>query len=247
MGHPHLSPELNAIVERSQQSNGFFVKDLPVGIMITITANKFECTIVVVKPENNEVALISNDERVSGPDIWIVRGSNFGGSGMKVGWIGTDGKMIMNRLAGGQMTSHPVNKWEIRDDPAEAKRIADEAEAKRPKEMTPEEEAEHDRKIDAAIEKLVVEKFDQSVQARVRTLVNFFENGPGKIAAISLLLYAKEQDKLDRAIELLQRDCDDDWEYKPPSVRGDPGFLPLYAQKWENLYAELGLPLPNKK
>lgn len=247
MGHQGLSTELNAIVEHSQESEGFFVKNLFVGTMIDITAGKFECTIVVVNPEGQEVALICNDERIKGPDIWIVQGSGFGGSGMKVGWIGTGGRIIMNRLAGGQAESNPVNKWTFRDDPIEAQRITNEAEANRPEEMTAEEAAEHENEFNAAVEKFITETLSESIRERARKIIEEFGNEYGKNRAIDVLYQAQKKGNLDLALELLERDIRDEWLYQPPPVRGDPEFLPKNARIWLSLYAELGLSLSNEE
>ncbi len=246
MGHQNLSPELEAVVAKSQESSGFFIKDLPAGTMFDIVAGKFECVIVIVNPEKQEVAMTCNVKQIEGPDIWIVQGSGFGGSGLKAGWIGTDGRMTMNRLAGGLVESDPVNSWALRNDPVEIQRITEEAEARRPKEMSAEEAAEHDKEFAAAVEKFITETLPESVQGRARKIIEEFGNEYGKSYAIDLLYQAQNKGNLDPlALELLERDMKEEWSYQPPEVRGDVEFLPKSAHIWRSVYIELGLKFPS--
>ena len=247
MTHPNLSPEINDQVEKGNTDSGFFVNKMEPGTMIHIVTRRTSYTLVVVNPAENEVAMISTQEGIEGPDLWSVMGSGWGGSLMKVGWIGLNAQMRMRRLSGGLLESSSVRSFVVRDDPAEAKRIMEEAEAKRPRVMTEEEEKEYNRRFAAAVEELLVKEFDdEGVRNRAREMIGRFGNIPAKGAVAGVLYQAKKHGKLDLGFELLERDWRDQWDFQPPQIAGDPEFMPLNAHRWEALYRDLGVPLPSE-
>jgi hypothetical protein len=245
MAHPNLSPALNARLDSDNASNGFFVEDLSSGMMIDIVTGKTNYTVVVIDPVKREVAMISNRKQLEGPDIWRVMGSGWGGSMLKIGWIGVDMRMQMRRLAGGLLESSAVRSFNIREDAAKAKRIIDEAEAKRPRLMTPEEVAEYDRKLAGAVEETIIAEFEsEEVRDRAREMIGRFGNNSAKMCVTGVLSQGKKYDKLEQAFKLLERDWQAHWCWQPPSIAGDPEFMALNAHRWKALYQDLGVPSP---
>ena len=205
--HPNLSAGINAQIEKGNTDSGFFVNRMEPGTMIHIVARSASFTMVVVNPEENEVAMTSTVEGMEGPDLWMVMGSGWGGSLMKVGWIGLDAQMRMRRLSGGLLESATVSSFVVLDDPVEATRIMEEAEARRPRVMTKEEEEEHNQRFATAVEELLVKEFDdKEVRNRAREMIGHFGNIPAKGTVVGVLCQAKKYEKLDLAFELLERD-----------------------------------------
>ncbi|OGI92336.1 hypothetical protein A2933_01230 [Candidatus Nomurabacteria bacterium RIFCSPLOWO2_01_FULL_46_18] len=245
--HPNLSASINAQVQKGNTDSGFFVNRMEPGTMIHIVARSTSFTMVVVNPEKNEVAMTSTVEGIEGPDLWMVMGSGWGSSLMKVGWIGLDAQMRMRRLSGGLLESATVSSFVVLDDPAEATRIMGEAEARRPRVMTEEEEEEYEQRFATAVEELLVREFDgEGVRNRAREMIGRFGNIPAKGAVAGVLCQAKKYEKLDLAFKLLEQDWVGQWYFQPPQVAGNPEFMPLNAHRWKALYRNLGVPLPSE-
>ncbi len=246
MDHPNLSPEINAVVQAGNNNPSINITTQQKGTMFDITSGHTKYTIVVVVPEKQEVAMITDNPNIKGTDIWYLMGAGWGGSMMKIGYIVIGAQMRMRRLSGGLIETSPIKSFSLRDEPEEAKRIMDEAESRRPHVMTEEEERDYNAKFAEAIEKIIAKEFPSDKQEWIREMVGRFGNTPAKGVVLGILSQAQKHGKLDEAQRLLERDWEKNWCFQPPSVAGDPEIMPLNAHRWNALYNELGIPLPNQ-
>jgi len=173
-------------------------------------------------------------------------GAGWGGSVMQVGRIVVGAQMRMRRLSGGTIETSPVKSFSVRDDPRRAKRIMDEAEARRPRVMTEAEEKEYDSKFAEIVEEIISKEFPGDKQAWIREMVGRFGNTPAKGTVLGVLSQAQKHGKMDEAMRLLERDWEKHWYYQPGYAAGDPEFMPLNAHRWDALYRELGIPKPSE-
>jgi hypothetical protein len=76
-GNPHLSPEINAALASVKDMTGLFLRDLPVGYEAEVRTK-------------NTTYVLSRAGLVVGGKYggWRVNGSTFGGSMIRVGWVG---------------------------------------------------------------------------------------------------------------------------------------------------------------
>lgn len=244
--HPNLSPGLNAVVHASEGKPGIDITTQQKGAMFEVETGNSKYTIVVVNPENQEVAMISNNPNIQGTDIWYLMGSGWGGSMMKVGFVAVGAQMRMRRLSGGLIETSSVKSFSQCNNPEEAERIVAEAESKRPRFMTEEEEQDYKAQFEKVTEEIIQKEFPSDKQESVREMVALFGNIPAKGTVMGVLCQAQKYGKLDEAQRLLKRDFEKHWYFQPSSVAGDPEFMPLNAHRWDALYKELGVPFPNQ-
>ena len=85
MDHPNLSPEINAAIAESELQGGVFVDKLPLGHSLRVTTQNTKYTI-----ERREDGLyMSGHYKYCPKPVKVnILGSNFGGSMLKVGFIG---------------------------------------------------------------------------------------------------------------------------------------------------------------
>ncbi len=250
MPHPNLSPELNAVVDAGEKNPGIDITAQEKGMMFYVATRNTKYTIVIVDPAKQEIAVASTNPEIPGPDIYYYMGAGWGGSMMKVGCIVVGAQMRMRRLAGGLIETSPVKDIAFcsgGNSVKKAKQIIEEAEAKRPRVMTEEEEKDYDAKFAKAVEKIITKEFPADKQDWIREMVGRFGNIPAKGTVLGVLSQAQKHGKLDKAIQLLERDWKEQWNYQPPPVAGDPEFMPLNAHRWSALYRELGIPLPSQE
>lgn len=245
MSHPNLSPELNAAVRAGEENPGIDIKTQQKGAMFNVVSGHTKYTIVVVDPKKQEVAMKTDNSKI-GTDIWYLMGAGWGGSMIKIGWIVVGAQMRMRRLSGGVIETSPVKSFSLHDDAVEAKRITDEAESRRPRIMTEEEEQQQDAKFVQALEEIIAGEFPGDKQDWIREMVGRFGNIAAKGVVLGVLSQAQKYNKLDKAQRLLERDWKENWFFQPSYAAGDPEFMPLNAHRWNALYCELGVPLPSQ-
>jgi len=246
MPHPNLSPELNAAVQAGDENPGINITVQKKGMMFCVITGNTKYTIVIVDPEKQEIAVKSTRPEIPGPDIYYYLGAGWGGSMMKIGCIVIGAQMRMRRLSGGLIETSPVKGFVPRNDPTKAKRIMAEAESRRPQVMTEEEERDFEAKFEKVTEELIQKEFPSNEREWIRKMVGRFGNIPAKGTVLGVLSQAHKFGKLDEAQQLLERDFEKYWYYQPPSVAGDPEFMPLNAHRWNALYRELEIPFPNQ-
>lgn len=86
MDHPNLSPEINKNIADSEKNDGLFVSDLPFRSDITF---KTKNTTYTLSKESDGTLLISGNDKFC-PTLTKchINGSTWGGSMIKIGWIG---------------------------------------------------------------------------------------------------------------------------------------------------------------
>lgn len=245
--HPNLSPALNAAVQAGTDNPGIDIKTQARGTMFDVVSGHTKYTIVVVDPEKQEIAMVTDNHKISGTDLWYYMGAGWGGSMMKVGWIVVGAQMRMRRLSGGAIETSPVKNFSLRNEPEEARRIMDEAESRRPQVMTEDQEHDQDAQFAEAAEEIIKGEFPPDQQGWIREMVGHFGNIPAKAVVLGVVSQAQKHGKLDKAKQLLERDWERDWRFQPPYAAGDPEFMPLNAHRWNALYHELGVPLPSQE
>jgi len=243
--HPNLSPELNAAIQAGDE-NRIDIKTQQRGMMFDVVTGHTKYTIVVVDPEKQEIAMVTDNPEIPGTDLWCLMGAGWGGSMMKIGFIVVGAQMRMRRLSGGLIETSPVKSFSLRDEPEEAKRIIDKAESRRPQFMTEEEEREYDAQFAEAIERIIAKEFPVDKQEWIREMIGRFGNTSTKGVVLGVLSQAQKYGRFDKAQQLLERDWKRHWYYQPPQVAGDPEFMPLNAHRWDALYRELDIPLPSQ-
>ncbi len=241
--HPNLSPEINDWLKQMKNSEGFDIKARKKGDMFKVTTRSGSVyTFVVTNPENQEVAMVSPDNRNSKmrkPQLYVIDGATGGGSMVRVGWIGIGSYLRMRRISiGGLYTITPIQFITLRQEPELAAQIVAAAEATRPKAWTEEDKKNAEKKL----RELTDEKFPADKIGPVENLINFF-CWNGKVMMLTLLIKAQEAGKLDEAFKVISKQIREHWGYRPPEIRGE--FITesdvYYMQQ---AYLELGLQVP---
>jgi hypothetical protein len=245
VAHNNFSNKLNDFVA---DKRGFSIGELTAGTLIDIQTARTRYAMVVVDPAKSEVAMTGSRTEFMDPKLWILQGSSAGGSCMKMQWIGVGLTFAMNRLSdGGLMQSSPVETFDFRDDPAEAKRITDAAEAKRPQVMTSKEEAAYGKKVKEVIALFVEKHFPESERLRIMEFIANFKNTNAAGSVLGVLSQGLKHGKFERAFELLEADWKNQWQFQPPHLAGDPDLMPMNAHRWAALWTNLGVPTPGEE
>lgn len=244
MGYENLSPNLRKFVEAVQKGDGFEVKQLPENTLLElVTKHDHRYTVLVTNPEKGEVVLFGEGvKELREPQLFILQGSTFGGSAVKIGWIGTGLRPRLNPLIGGLVTLSPVKEINFINDPEKAQRIRRQVEASRPPKATEAEIEEAKKNLGKWIE----EKFAGGQLEEVKRLVGEFAFPDGQGVILGILDRAREAGKLTQALETLERQLADHWSWRPPMFRGlfinekDVAYI-------HQAYQELGLPFPARE
>jgi len=238
-----ISAEAFALVNADKLTEGFFIKNLPRGTYIRLHGHNHHYDIVVVNPEGQEVALNSNHPQIPKNKLWLLDGSDAGGSMLKLGFVGIDLQPRLRGLSGGLIHMSAVQKIEPLSNKEEAEAILLEAEKNRPQVMTAEEEAEHNKNFGEIIKKLVREEFPEH-EGRIMELMERFGNQDAQMVLSGVFYQAKKYGKIREAFELLEKDWERDWAFQPPFIRGNPEAMPINAHRWDNFFERLGVPRP---
>lgn len=237
--HSNLSPDLQRFVEVAEGNNGFDVSKLTRGALFQLfTESGSAYAAVVTNPKNCEIA-ITGGRNLKKPVLLVLQGSTFGGSAVKLRWIGIGLRPRLHPLTGGIVTLGAVKRFAFVNDPVRAERIMKKAEARRPKEAT----AVDLKKWERETENFMVERFSGEHLERIQKLVREFCVPNGRMIMLGILDRAKEARKLEQALAILERQCREHWLYRPPELRGE--FITEKDVAYvERAYHELGLPVP---
>jgi len=85
MNHPNLSNEINSNIAQSEIEGGVFLKDLPVGAVLHVRTRNTSYT---VEKRADGLYISGHAEYCPEPVSCHIHGSTFGGSMLKVGFIG---------------------------------------------------------------------------------------------------------------------------------------------------------------
>ncbi len=194
---------------RSAIDGGVFIKNLPRGALLSIVTTHNVYWIAVVDPENGEVAIEGGI--LSAPRLFQLIGSTFGGSMIKIGWVGTG----MFLKCYGFQSSH-VQSVRVETDLARAQRIVAEA-TKNTAVLTKEEVRE-------TYKAFLRENFkDPLTLRRVRDILDPFCLA-GKICLSSFLKRAQDVKKIEKALEVAEGLLRESWIYQHREMRGNPYF-----------------------
>jgi hypothetical protein len=108
--HPNLTPEVNAAIRDSELAGGVFIKNLPIGTTVKVQTNNTLYTI-----DHNE-----DGDYIQGSPKYCpertkasIHGSTFGGSMIKVGWIGVGMYLEFSTPEHGTIGTSKIQSFEI--------------------------------------------------------------------------------------------------------------------------------------
>lgn len=241
MGHPNLSPELNAFIKTAQTNSGFEIGQLPENALFEIHTQNSVYTIVVVDPKAGIIALMGTRETYEEPDLYAYLGSTWamGASALKLGWVGVDLHARFQSIDGQLITTTKLQRFVMLSDPAKAAEIRTKAEARRPGALEP-ASADKMQKWQEDFDKQVAADFAGEHLPAVQQWLSQFSIR-GKCNAANFFAAAKGAGKLKEALELMPRHFKEHWMYKPPEIRGDT-ITPSDTAQWQKAGQEIGLP-----
>ena len=88
MNHPNLTPEINAAIAESELMGGVFIKDLPVGKTLKVRTQNTVYFIDRVSEGPEGLTIQGHPRYCKEPVKAYILGSTFGGSMIKVGFVG---------------------------------------------------------------------------------------------------------------------------------------------------------------
>lgn len=103
MNHPNLSPELNAICEKSETQEGIYLYNpgfdttvaeeniLPIGARVAVQTRNTRY--IIEKIEEHKFMISGSSRYCPEPIFASIPGSNYGGSVLKVGFVGPGMRM----------------------------------------------------------------------------------------------------------------------------------------------------------
>lgn len=216
--------------------NGVFLQDIPDGHIAEIHTRNSIYTVAVIDKEKGKVAMQGNGEHLQQPTVGYLQGSTFGGSMIKVGWIGIGMHLEIQLAGGGVLTTSVIQTMGIKEDAKKAKELTEKALVTAPKNVTGEEARR-------AIQKFIEDKFPPTLRPEVAQIIETFSTN-GQIAIVTLLEVALWHEKFEAAKQLIFKFWQEHWSYQAPEIRGDHLFSPATAHYLERAYQELELPLP---
>ena len=86
--HPNLTPEISNAIAESELMGGVFIKDLPVGKTLKVRTQNTVYFIARVAEGKEGIEISGHPRYCPEPIKAYILGSNFGGSMLKVGFVG---------------------------------------------------------------------------------------------------------------------------------------------------------------
>lgn len=237
-GEKNIDPRLLAKIKQSEKDGGVFLQDIPNGHVVEVHTRTSVYTIAVMDKEKNKVVIQDNGKHLQQPTVGYLHGSTFGGSMIKVGWIGVGMHLEFQLAGGGVLTTSIIQTVDIKEDAKKAKALTEKALATAPKEVTRE-------KARRAIQKFIEDKFPAALKPEVAQIIETFSVN-GQIAIVTLLETALWHEKFEAAKQLIFKFWQEHWSYQAPEIRGDHLFSPANAHYLERAYRELELPFPSE-
>lgn len=237
-GEKNIDPRLLAKIKQSEKDGGVFLQDIPNGHIVEVHTRNSVYVIAVIDKEKGKVAIQGNGKHLQQPTVGYLQGSTFGGSMLKVGWIGIGMHLEVQLARGGFLTTSVMQTVEIKKDAKKAKALTEKALATAPKEVTREEARR-------AIQKFIEDKFPAVLKPEVAQIIKAFSTN-GQIAIVTFLETALWREKFEAAKQFIAKFWQEHWSYQAPEIRGDPLFSPANAHYLERAYRELELPLPSE-
>lgn len=185
-GEEHIDPRLVALMKKSEKDGGILLKDVPdpdEAVVEVYTQNSLY-EIAIIDTEKHEVAVRGNGRVFPEPELCYLRGSTWGGSMVKIGWIGVGMRLEVNGDTSGLVSTSAVKTIKVKKDRARADAMRQRAKATARPPMSLEE-------AETAIQKFMEESFPAGVHTRAQEMVSRF-SANGQIAIATLLRYAHE-------------------------------------------------------
>lgn len=243
MGHPNLSDELNRQIDSTSGNSSFKLEYLPKSAIFEFRTQNSVYTVVVIEPQRGLIAIVGTNKDLIEPDLYIFRGSTFGGSVLKVGFVVVDMHFQASRVDGALFTSSNVKSFVMLNDQEKAKEIISKVEAQiadASKEVTQQEVEEWTEEFTKQIENDFAGEHLDAIQKILCEFSTF-----GKCMIATFFYYAKEAGKLDEAIDVMNQHFKDHWVFRPPTVRGEI-LTVVDAHQWEKAYTDIGIDPPEK-
>lgn len=241
----YLEPRLAAAIRKSEEEGGIFLENVPnpEQVVIEVHVRDLFLEIALVDVEELTIAL-RGGEHFPEAELVSLRGSTYGGSVTKVGWIGVGMRLEVNAVKGGFYSFPSIMSVEIKNDETRAIAMRQHAQTVAPPPMT---EGERAQEQTTSIREFLEDYFPEGdIRTRAKEMVDRF-SFPGKIVIITLLSYAYEEEKFEGAMELLEKFYKEHWQYQHPAVRGDIEFLPTNNAYLVRAYQELGIKMPSER
>lgn len=86
--HPNLDPKIVDNINRSEKDGGIFIKDLNIHTKLKVHTRNSIYDIEILEPDKNKVMIIGNNSCFLDPTEVYINGSTWGGSMLKLGYIG---------------------------------------------------------------------------------------------------------------------------------------------------------------
>lgn len=102
---------LDGFTEAVEKNDGLYVSSLPASITLLIETQNSHYQLVILDPIRMSVRVSSYDSKVvREPFNGIINGSTFGGSMIKLGWIGVGMCLEIHMANGRTLTTSPTKK-----------------------------------------------------------------------------------------------------------------------------------------
>lgn len=231
-GRQFINPRLLAKIDQSDKDGGYFLENIENGVLVKKATRNSLYILTRIAGEKGQVA-ITGGQHIPRPRVGYLHGSTYGGSMIKVGWIGKGMHLEVALVGGGILTTSAIQEISLEQNPTEAEAMIRLAQDNSPKEMTKEE-------VEQWIEQFVSENFSDEVRQEARNMIGRFSLN-GQVAISGVLALAYKQEKFGKALELLEEFYAEHWAYQPFEIRGDPTFTTKNALYIERAYQELGI------
>ncbi len=96
MRHPNLSEEINDNIEKAE-SSGLLIKSLEKGDVVKVSTLEGNYTFTVTDPQKAMVVAEGGGFKKGGEEVYFA-GSNWGGSMIKMNWVGPDTRIEAGQL-----------------------------------------------------------------------------------------------------------------------------------------------------
>lgn len=235
--HQNPSDEQKKLVSLVNANQRADITALPVRTFLEIeTKSGSLYKLVILNPQKIEVAFFGGSEpRLQKPQIFYVQGSTDGSPSVVLHQIIRGLRLRLNRIDGGLVTTGVIVRFKITDKPDEARRIAEEVETRRPKELTAEETLTAQKKMNRWLQKT----FPPTELARVKDMLSLFEHPDAHVRIIGIFYEAYKAGKLSLAFEALEEAYKAQWAYQPPTARGIL-LSERDAEAYNKIYLKLG-------
>lgn len=208
-GRDNIDPALLAKIDKSEKDGGIFLKEVANGSLVKVHTQNSEYVLTPIRGKGETRVAIVGGRYIPRPMVAFFRGSTFGGSMIKIGWLGKGMHLEVNLLGGGLLSTSSIQSIVIEHSSHEAIAMIELAERDAPRLATEEE-------VRRSIEKFMEDHFPAEIREEAWEMVKRFSLN-GQIAISSVLFAAYSKGKFGDALELLKKFYQKHWAYQPPA------------------------------